>query len=257
MGRPIIGYENHLESTLLSTLISSPAAAAGFEPELSYNWKTYDGWRSGTDGVTYLTATFSQAVTVDYWAASGHDLGTNAGSIKLQYSATGAWAGEEVDFDTAVSPTDDTTIMQYTTTPISAQYWRWEVTSTPASFFAILTLGSAMQFVRAVRVGFPLPTENRDNKIINSRAEGGAFLGRSLVRKGIETDFRIEIQTLDYGRTTWHDFLDHAELKPFIFCWNTAYLEDSIFAWTDKDPQPVTFDRNNTVRMGLRMKGLY
>jgi len=253
MGRPVIGYENLLENASSITVTSE---AAGFERELAYNWRTFDGWRASASGTVHYTVDLGSAQNVSYWAVSKHTLGTNGGSIVLQYSTTGAFAGEEVDFGATVSPSDDTTIMQYVTTPINARYWRWEIVSTPVSFFGVMSLGLAMEFVRAVRTGFQLPLSARKNKIINSRSEGGAFLGRSLVRQGFESSFTIELQTLAYGRTTWNDFIDHAELKPFFFAWNTSYMEDSIFAWMDMEADPVTFDRNNTVAMGFKFQGL-
>jgi len=80
-------------------------------------------------------------------------------------------------------------------------------------------------------------------------------LGRSIIRKGFKSRFNIELQTLDYARGTWHDFIDHAELKPFFFNWNTDY-DDVVYAWMERDPIPVSFDRNNTVKMGIRLQGM-
>lgn len=254
MGRPVIGYQNLLET---ATTITVTSELAGFERELAYNWKTFDGWKASASGLVYYTVDMGAAVDVDYWAVSQHTLGTNSGDIKLQYSATGAFAGEEVDFGALKTPANDGTLFQHTATVVNARYWRWVINSTPASFFGVMTFGNAMNFVRAVKTGFKLPKESRANKIMNSRAEGGAFLGRSLIRKGVATDFSVDLQTLAYGRVTWSAFADHAELKPFIFCWNTSYEDDAIFAWTDNAPMPVSFDRNNTVTMGFKMKGLY
>lgn len=254
MAKPIIGYQNLLESVPPGD-ISVTDFIAGFEKELAYNWRTYDGWQAASAGVVYYTVDLGVPTNVDYWAAASHTLGTNGGSIKLQYSATGAFGGEEVDFKTAFSPSDNTTMMQYVTTPVLAQFWRFQITSSPSSFFGVLSLGNALEFVRAVRVGFALPREARMNKIMNNKSEGGEFLGRSVIRKGFKSNFKIELQTLAYARGVWHDFVDHAELKPFFFSWNTDY-DDAVYAWMDKDVSPTTFDRNNTVQMGLNLKGL-
>ena len=252
MAKPIIGYQNLLEE--IPSGISVSDALSGFEKELAYNWRTFDGWQAATPGVSYYTIDLGAPTNVDYWGAASHTLGTNGGSIKLQYDDNALFTSP-TDFDVAVTPSDDTTMMQYVTAPISAQFWRWEITSTPTSFFGVLSLGNALEFVRAVRVGFALPREARMNKIMNNKSEGGEFLGRSVIRKGFKSNFKIELQTLDYARGVWHDFVDHAELKPFFFSWNTDY-DDAVYAWMDKDVSPTTFDRNNTVQMGLNLKGL-
>ena len=253
MGKPVVGYENLLE--LSTSVISVTNAIAGFEKELAYNWKTFDGWQAIDAGAVRYTVDLGSAMDVDYWGAASHTLGLNGGTIKLQYSATGAFAGEETDFAAEFAPTDDSSMMQYVATPVNARYWSFLITSTPSSFFGVLSLGNAMEFVRAVKVGFQLPREARKNKIMNNKSEGGEFLGRSVIRKGFMSNFKINLQTVDYARGTWHDFIDHAELKPFFFNWNIDY-DDAVYAWMDKDPTPVSFDRNNTVQMGLKLKGL-
>jgi hypothetical protein len=253
MAKTKIGYENKLEAS--TSIITVTDQATGFEKELAYNWRTFDGWKANTVGTVYYNVDLGSAQSVDYWGCAAHTLGTNGGSIKLQYSATGAYAGEEVDFAAAVSPSNDKAMFQTVVTPISARYWRWEITSTPVSFFGVLSLGLSLEMPRAVRTGFALPRQSRENKIINQRAEGGAFLGRSVVRKGFGTRFKDGTLLLSFARGDWDTFLDHAELKPFFFSWNPDY-DDAVYAWMDGDPDDVKFDRHNTVAVGMRIKGL-
>ena len=252
MAKPKIGYENLLELT--TSTITVTDEASGFNKELAYNWKTFDGWKATSSGTVYYTVDLGSAMSVDYWACVKHTLADTSGSIKLQYSSDN-FSGDINDFATAVSPTDETVMFQTVSTAVSARYWRWEITSTPAAFFGVLSLGQSLEMVRAVKAGFMLPHEARMNKILDQKSEGGAFLGRSVINKGVGSMIKFDMLPLSFGRVDWSAFLDHAILKPFFFSWNPDY-PDAIYAWMDGNPTPTTYDRVNTIRVGLKMKGL-
>jgi hypothetical protein len=252
VAKPKIGYQNLLE--LSTSTITVTDETSGFEKALAYNWKTFDGWKPQSAGTVYYTVDLGSAMSVDYWASAKHTLGTNGGSIKLQYSSDN-FSADTNDFAAALSPSDDTVMFQTVSTAISARYWRWEITSTPVSFFAVLALGEALELVRAVKSGFMLPHEARSNKVLDQKSEGGAFLGRSIINKGIKAMMRFDTLPLDFGRSDWSAFLDHAELKPFFFSWNPDY-QDTVYAWLDRDPTPTAYDRINTIRVGIRIRGL-
>jgi len=141
-------------------------------------------------------------------------------------------------------------------TPTSARYWRLEIVSTgSASKIGVASIGEALTMIRAVKTGFQLPYESRKNKIINQRSEGGAFIGRSIVRQGVEFSATFELQTLAFVRGDWRTFIDHAEGKPFFFSWNPDYAGDAILAWMI-DNQPGTYSNNKLLDVGLTLQGL-
>jgi len=252
MAKPKIGYENLLELT--TSTITVTDEVTNFEKELAYNWKTFDGWKAISVGTVYYTVDLGSAMNVDYWGCVKHTLSDTGGSIKLQYSSDN-FSGDINDFATAVIPSDDTVMFQTVTTAISARYWRWEITSTPAAFFGVLALGQSLEAVRAVKSGAMLPHEARDNKVLDQRSEAGAFLGRSIINKGIKARIKFDTLPLSYGRVDWSAFLDHATLKPFFYSWNPDY-PDTVYAWMDRNPMPTAYDRANTVRVGLNIRGL-
>lgn len=252
MAKPKICYQNLLESASSITVTDS---TSGFEKELAYDWNTYDGWKASSTGTVYYTVDLGSAMPVDYWASAAHTLGTNSGSIKLQYSSDN-FSADTNDFAAAVSPSNDEVMFQTVATAISARYWRWEITSTPVSFFGTLSLGQSLEMVRAVKQGFMLPKEARNNKIMNYRTEGGAFLGRSIIQQGVKFTYDITFQTLAFVRGDWSTFLDHAELKPFFFAWNPDYTADVVYAWMVGDPKGPAYDTNTTLRASLSMEAI-
>lgn len=251
MAKTKIGYQNLIET---ATLITVTDEAIGFEKELAYNWRTFDGWKPITAGVVHYTIDLGTAQPVDYWGLNSHTLGTNGGSIKLQYSSDN-FAADTNDFDVLISPADDKTLFQSLALPITARYWRFEVTSTPVSILAVLSLGLALESARGTEVGFVLPRQARMNTVIGNVSDGGAFLGRSVIRRGFKSQINYSIQTLAYARGEWNTFLDHAELKPFFFSWNPKY-DDPVYCWMVGDPVNVAFDKVNTVSFGMNIEGL-
>jgi hypothetical protein len=80
----------------------------------------------------------------------------------------------------------------------------------------------------------------RATRFINSVSDGGAFLGRSIVAKGVRSSIDIRYATDTWMRTNWLKFVDHAEKKPFFFVPNivTQPLE-CVFAYVEGDiPAP-------------------
>jgi len=86
-------------------------------------------------------------------------------------------------------------------------------------------------------------------------SEGGAFIGRSLVRKGIKADMTFTLQTLTFARGSWRTFLDHAQLKPFFLTWNPTY-GDTVFCWMEGDPTPPSYSTHTLLDVGMSIRGL-
>jgi hypothetical protein len=209
-----------LTNLVKSGTVTVTSEASGFEKENAQSWKTSSWWKANAAGTVYFYVDMGAAVNVDCWGFVGSDLADNAGTIKPEYSATGAWAGEENDLDSVYTPTKKTSVFKKVTNR-NARYFRFEIDSTgAASFFANLYLGIA----KALSGGMPSPFSpanlNRDRKIMNNISEGGQFLGRILRSNGS----KIRIPQKNVERTwidaNWDAIANHIELYPFYFLWN-------------------------------------
>jgi hypothetical protein len=247
MARPKIGYENFFTTGTVTVTDE----AAGYEKEHAYNWNTYDFWKAAGGGVKYITVDLGAADIADYAAIAAHTLGTNGGTVQCQSSTNGSsWTNR----GSAVSPSTNSPIF-ITFTAVSARYWRLQLTSTPASVIGVASIGQAFELTRAASSGFVLPREARQNKIINNVSEGGAFLGKSIIAQGFSANYTFGIQTLAFVRGDWSTFIDHAVTKPFFFSWNPDY-DDGVYAWIEGDPTPPSYDRVNTLSVGMNLRGL-
>ncbi len=229
-----IGYSNIVKSGV----VTATSEAAGYEKENIQSWKTSTWWKAAASGVVYLYVDAGSSVSCDSWGVAGHNLNDNSATIKPQYSATGAWAGEELDFDTVQTPGNATVFRKVTSR--SARYWRYETNSIgAASLIANLFLGLALSLEQGIPVGFSPANFNRDRKIFNNKSEGGNFLGRSLRYKGAE----IQIQQKNVSRTwmdaNWIALADHVELYPFYFIWSQEnFSEEAAYCMANKIEYP-------------------
>lgn len=217
-----IGYNNEVKSGVITTT----SDAAGYAKENAQSWKQSSWWQSGASGTVYFYVDAGAAVDVDSWGFAGSDLFDNSGTIKPQYSATGTWAGEQVDLDSLHTPSKNITVFKKVTS-VNARYFRFEIDSIgAASFFANLFLGQSLQLQRGMPLGFSPANLNRDRKIYNNKSNGGAFLGRSIKYKGAKVDIKQKGVTRAWIDANWDALADHIELYPFYFSWNQVSRPD-------------------------------
>lgn len=250
---PVICYENLIES---AASITVTAEAAGFEKENAYDGLTFDHWRASAAGTNDYTVDLGSAQPVDYWALYGHDLADYAGSVTFQYSSDN-FAADVNTVGAAVTPSDSGAIVRAFDS-ISARYWRFRfvTTGTPASI-AALAFGARLTLPEAPGVGFIPPTLSYDDEVTNQRAEGGAFLGRSLRRYGGQTELTFDLMPPAWVRTDWAPFLAHARIKPFFISWDAEnYPAEAAFCYTDGRLEAPSYSHSLYMRVSIKVKAL-
>jgi hypothetical protein len=203
-----------------------------YPKENAYDQILTDWWQASAAGTVYLYVDYGESVSCDAWSVSGHDLSDNSGTIQPQYSATGVWGGEEVDFDTVQTPATNDPFFRKVDS-VSAQYWRYEITSTgTASQIGHLSLGTAIELEREPSVGATPPRQAISAKFLNSISDGGAFIGRSQISQGLEFNIAQNNVTYDWIETNWNDLVDDMLTGTFIYAWNYEdYPLDAVFCW--------------------------
>lgn len=212
-----IGYNNLVRSGTVTT----SGDAAGYPKENAQSWKTSAWWQADVTGTVYYYIDFGSAVAFDCMGVAGHNLADNSGSIQLQYSTTGAWAGEEVNVGSNHAPTTNVTIFE-TFGSVSARYARFVVNSTgAASYIGNLFIGAALALEREVPPPFSPANYNRDRKILNNTSQGGQFMGRIIQHKGAKIKIEQKLVTVGWIETYWEALADHVELYPFYYQWSS------------------------------------
>jgi len=236
-----IGYSNRLLDS--ATVITVTSEATGYEKENALTWKTSSWWQAAAAGTVRFNIDLGSAKAVDCWGVTGHDLTDNSGTIQPQHSTTGAWAGEEIDFDTVQTPLENETIFRIATSA-SKQYWSFEVASTgAASFIANLFLGVKLELERGAPVGFSPVNLNRDREIFNNMSNEGASLGRILRFKGSKFKIDQRFITRTWIDANWKALADHIELYNFYHLWDQEnYPSEAAYCIADKITYPTYND---------------
>lgn len=238
-GSSYVGYDSlYLRDDAIAV---ASEADAGFPGSNATSWLTSGGgWQSTGAGDKTLTVSFGSTRTANSYAIYKHNLGTLGLTVKLQSSPSGSvWTdvpGSEM------LPGDDSVIYFVTDTPVSAPFYRIHIAGTAAGETLIVGqafIGESLQVFNPPEPGWVPPNLALADTFINSRSEGGDFLGRTLVRKGSKTMFNVGLVDADWVRANWLPFMLAAEQHPFYHAWDTVNYPDEVsYSYTEKVQMP-------------------
>jgi len=190
------------------------------------DWLTYDAW-SVAAASSYILATLPTAAKADYLAFSQHDLHLHGGTVIAEHWDGAAWV-----VDARVVPGHSGAYM--VTFPEQwSNLWRLTVTCAAACSLGVLALGESLELERGCFVGFaPFPFARRD-RVMNLESDGGAFLGRSVIREGSGGTLALDWLTPGWVRDSFRPFVEHAREKGWFILWNRRRNPDeAAYAWT-------------------------
>lgn len=221
-------WETMLGST--GSTLTATSTASGYTLTDIYNMLETNMWKSGvTTNPQYITydAGVGNTKTADYLAIIGHNLKTIGATIVLQYSATGAWAGEEVDTFTPFAPAADTVILKEFSAPAGKRYWRLKISGTLSAppYMTICIWGNKTELDYASSSFDPHAEEV---KATINRSYGGYVTGVHTQYTERSMDLRFEdadSALYDKVKAWW----DGSGLKHFFVAWESANRPNDIY----------------------------
>lgn len=227
-----IGFVNLLEN---GTVVAS-SENASYPVANAYDWLTSDFFKPAAGGTINIDLTLLVAASADYFAFFNQNLYGMGGSIKLQW-----WNGSSyVDCFAAITPADNSPRMVTFTSQTST---KWRVVIVGGSVFSIacISFGPQLALEYGMYLGWTPPKFGRNTQLVTSTADGGAFLGRSVISNGVRSSIEVRYASDAWMRSNWLSFARHAEQKPFFFLPDvTNYPEDAVFCWVeDSIPEPT------------------
>lgn len=228
-----IAYDNFLE---LATVLTPSGEVVDYPVENAVTWFTSDKWKDTAAGTRNITITLDQSRTVDCLGIYKHNLAGATISLQHAPSTGGPWT-------TLLTfiPGSNNALFRIASAGVASQYWRINMVGCPsAPIVGNLFLGKSLQLYGGIGFDFVPPTLSRDNEVLNQRAEGGEYIGRSIIRRGGKTNIKLPQVPPEWVRDNWEPFIDSAELHPFYFAWNvTTYPEEVAYCYSDGDiPAP-------------------
>lgn len=244
-----IGYQTILP---VSTVVAS-TEAAGFPIEAVYNPLTAEQWKP-TASPAVIDIDRGEIARVDYIGFAAHNFATTSASILIEYSF------DNVTFETFgdFSPANNKPVMILSATIVKAQYWRITVTySGDAPQIGAIYAGEALAMQRPIYGGFTPTTMARRAEYVNNRSNTNQFLGRSILRKGVELTIPFQNLTAQWFRDNFEPFILDARDNPFFFAWNPEQYPDEVgFLWTTADPIPSNQGTRDLMSVSMAVVGL-
>lgn len=234
-GSSYLGYDNAFLRS--GGVVSASAADAGFPETNATSWLiTGGGWKATANPEINLSLTLPAAENLNSYALFKHNLGTLGGvTVKLQHSDDGlTWT----DFiGSAKVPGDDKAIF-FIGTGITKLFWRLNFTGLVVGDTLIIGqafVGNALRMFSPPETGFTPPELALNNQYISSRADGGDYLGRSLIRRGSQMQFNNSIVHKDWIRDNWQVVMRAIEKTPFYYAWdNVNFPVEVAYCYVEK-----------------------
>jgi hypothetical protein len=225
-------YENLLENGTVTASSENPS----YPVANCFDWVTCDWFRPASFGPVYITLALDAADGANYFAFYGQDIYKYGGSIRLQYDDGSGWT----DACDAISPNDNAPRVVFFDRKV-ADSWRVAITCDSIFNLGVVAFGEYVALPYGMYIGWTPPTFARANTYINNVSEGGNFLGRSVIAKGIKTTLVLQGAQDAWMRSIWLPFIKHIEEKPFFFAPNvSAYPNEVALVWAKSDiPAPT------------------
>ena len=236
-GSSYLGYANAYLSS--GAVVAASLEDVGYPSSNATSWLiTGGGWRATTINDITLAVTLVAAQSLNSYAVYKHNLGDIGATIKLQHSSNGsAWT----DLTGSEKVVANNKAIFFIGTPQTAKFWRIHISGLGASDTLIIGqafIGSSLLMFSPPEPGFTPPELALNNDYITSRADGGDFLGRSLIRKGSKMSFVNSIVHRDWIRDNWQDVMVAIEKTPFYYAWDsTNYAAEVAYCYIDKKIQ--------------------
>lgn len=233
-GSSYLGYDNALLRS--GAVVTASLEDVGFPVSNATSWLiTGGGWQATTTATITLALTLPASESLNSYGIYKHNLGDLSATIKLQHSSNGSsWT----DFTGSEKAVANNKAIFFIGTSQSAKFWRLYITGLGAGETLIIGqtfIGDALQMFSPPEPGFTPPELALNNDYITSRADGGDFLGRSLIRKGSKMSFANSIVHRDWIRANWQDVMAAIEKTPFYYAWDsTNYPAEVAYCYINK-----------------------
>lgn len=240
-----IGYR----SITRTATISATSQATGFPASSIANALTYERWMPAVAPAS-IEIDAGGLVIADYVGIAAHTLGSAGATIVISHSEDGADWIDVLD----VRPDNDNAIMVLFE-PVMARYWRISIDR--VAVIGVVNIEMSLAMIKGVVGGHSPGVLSRKTDIMPNKSEGGQFLGRSVIRKGFETEYQWENLDEYWYRSHFDPFVESAIRYPFFIAWNPfRFPNDVIYAWCNKDIQPRMQGVRGRIEVGFDVEAI-
>ena len=231
--------------------ITASSEQDNFPASALTNELTYEFWRPESLPATWEVDAGTVA-EVDAVGIASHTLASSGCAVYVEYY-DGGW--EEA---AALSPGSDRPIL-FLFEPIEAQRWRIRVSGGDVPSVGVVFFGKALQMQRPIYGGHSPINLSRQTEREPNRSEKGQWLGLSLVRRGVATDFSWENLKASWYRKYFDPFVEYATQGQgaFFIAWRPSQFAKELgYCWLDQDDvQPQNAGTRDFMSVDISVRG--
>lgn len=226
-----IGYDNFVpRSTVTATTEDT-----GFPADAVQRQTTWERWKpTALPATLSIDSGTSPSGTGSYIGIAAHTLGSSSATVVIEYSVNNTdWTTIET-----LEPADNSAIMVIFP-EVQAQYWRIVVSGSTIPNIGSVYIGEVLEMERPIYGGHSPINLSRQTVVRPTESEKGQWLGRSVIRYGLQTSFDWNNLTAAWYRANFDPFVKEARFHPFFIAWRPAdFPKEVAYGWTSQDIQP-------------------
>lgn len=163
---------------------------------------------------------------------------------------------DNVNFLTHVEGVATKKVVMFLFAAFGARFWRIRfVNGNPK--VSVVYIGKALPMQRSIYVGHTPITLSRRTTYNNTLSEDGQFLGRSIIRGGVQTVASFQNLKSDWYRANFDPFVKAAREYPFFFAWRPDSAPKEVgFVWTNEDIVPQNTGPRDFMSVSFNMTGI-
>ena len=217
----IIAYENLITSS--DDTVSDDGSPKAVIPN------TYERWRPA-NGTSTERFNLSANADVNFVGIAAHNLSGQA--ITIQYSTSD---GGGLTTLTTITPTSNDPIL-VTFDDLNVREIAINATWAGDREIGYIATGKTLQMPYPIYGGHTPIDLSPNTEYRNNVSNTGQFLGRSIIRQGVETNYRFRYLEPDFVRGDFTSFINSAKTKPFFIQWRPDLYPDEVaFGYTTED----------------------
>lgn len=227
-----IGYQSHTLDA--GVTVSATSQQEDFEASNLLLPQTSEKWKPTSTGAT-VTIDLGKDVSANYIAIGAHTAGSTRKQVVVSYSLNGisytTVSTTNPDNDNAIFVEFASAVFRYVRVFISG--------GTEIATIGVIYAGQYLQMYRPFYGGHSPITLSRKTDVRPNRTETGEWAGRSVVRQGLESEYRWQNTPIDWYIDNIESFSNAAVERPFFIQWSPEQFPlQATYAWTQDDIKP-------------------
>lgn len=197
---------------------------------------TYERWDDASGTMTGVFQ-LSSATRINYVGIAGHNL-FSAGTTEIEIRVSSTIGGGKTTINT-LTPVSDAPLMIEIDEDDVGEITIFMPDGTDREI-AVVYAGVSLQMPRNIYGGHSPIALSQKTEYQAVKSESGQILGKTIIRKGLETAFSWRLLDDQFYRDEFQPFVEAARTTPFFIKWRPEFYSDEVaFGEVNQDIKPI------------------